>query len=180
MVKRDFLSRSVFLVTLVTILIFCTVSVFAQGIPYNNKGVSLNLPEGWVAQEIPSNFEKEVVGWLKSQDMEGVSILVFCYTGRRVNYNSVRVAGLKTIGASYPKGQEMLKKPTKMKTDTGLAAVWEYWRGAVETGGQTIFLESPMGIVQSKSGWILIIGYTPATSGPQLEEDFLKIINSVK
>ena len=180
MVKRHFLFCFVFLTTLLTVLTFSIVPVFAQGTPYSNKGVSLNLPEGWVTQEIPSNFEKEVVAWLKSQDMEGVSILVFCYTGRRQNYNSVRIAALKTIGASYPKGQEMLKKPTKMKTDTGLAAVWEYWRGAVESGGQTIFLESPMGIVQTKSGWVLMIGFAPATSGPQLEEDFLKIINSVK
>jgi hypothetical protein len=105
---------------------------------------------------------------------------VFCYTGWRQNYNSVRIAGLKTIGASYPKGQEMLKKPAKMKTDTGLAAVWEYWRGAVDAGGQTVFLESPMGIVESKNGWVLMIGYSPAASGPQLEEDFLKIVKSVK
>jgi hypothetical protein len=180
MAKRHFLSHFVPFAALFLVFMFSSVQTFAQGTPYSNKGVSFNLPEGWVTQEIPSNFEKEVVAWLKSQNMEGVSILVFCYTGRRLNYNSIRVAGLKTIGASYPKGQEMLKKPTKMKTDTGLAAVWEYWRGAVETGGQTIFLESPMGIVQSKSGWILMIGYTPATSGPQLEEDFLKMINSVK
>jgi len=165
---------------ILSLMLFSIAPVFAQGKPYSNKGVSLDLPEGWVAQEIPKNFEKEVVAWLKSQDSEGVSILVFCYTGRRQNYNSVRIAGLKTIGSSYPKGQEMLKKPTKLKTATGLTAVWEYWRGAVEAGGQTIFLESPMGIVESKSGWILAIGFAPATSGPQLEEDFLKMFNSIK
>jgi hypothetical protein len=74
----------------------------------------------------------------------------------------------------------MLKKPTKIKTDRDLTAVWEYWRGAVESGGQTIFLESPMGIVETKSGWVLMIGFAPTTSGPQIEEDFLKIIKSVK
>lgn len=180
MTKRPLSFYLLFFNVLLTVLLFSVNTIFAQGTPYSNKGVSLNLPEGWIAKEIPSNFEKEVVAWLKSQDMEGVSILIFCYTGRRQNYKTTRIAGLKTIGEYYPKGQEMLKKPAKIKTDTGLEAVWEYWRGAVESGGLTIFLESPMGIIQTKSGWILIIGFAPATSGPQLEEDFLKIIKSVK
>jgi hypothetical protein len=156
------------------------IQVLAQGTPFTNRNISFHLPEGWGTKEIPSNFEKEVIAWFKSEKAEGVTILVFCYTGWRQNYNSVRIAGLKTIGASYPKGQEMLKKPTKIKTDSGLTAVWEYWRGFVETSGQTVSLESPLGIVETKNGWVLMIGYAPATSGPQLEEDFLKIIKSVK
>ena len=74
----------------------------------------------------------------------------------------------------------MLKKETKIKTDTGLTAVWEYWKGAVDASGQTVFLESPMGIFENKSGWILMLGFTPAASGPQLEEDFMKILKSAK
>jgi hypothetical protein len=74
----------------------------------------------------------------------------------------------------------MLKKPEKIKTNTGLTAVWEYWRGAVDAGGQTVFLESPMGIFEAKSGWILMLGFTPASSGPQLEEGFMKILKSAK
>jgi len=57
---------------------------------------------------------------------------------------------------------------------------WEYWRGAVEASGQTVFLESPMGIFENKSGWILMLGFTPSASGPQLEADFLKILKSAK
>ena len=172
----NFASFTIFLV----VLLFPIAIAFSQGMPFTNRDISFHLPEGWTTKDLPSNFEKEVIAWLKSENMEGVTILVMCYTGWRQNYNSVRVAGLKTIGSSYPKGQEMLKKPTKIKTDTGLTAAWEYWRGAVESGGQTVFLESPMGILETKNGWVLMIGYSPATSGPQLEEDFLKIIKSVK
>jgi len=53
---------------------------------------------------------------------------------------------------------------------------WEYWKGPVEVSGQTVFLESPMGILENKSGWILMLGFTSAASGPKLEEDFLKIL----
>jgi len=56
----------------------------------------------------------------------------------------------------------------------------EYWRGAVDASGQTVFLESPMGIFENKSGWILMLGFAPAVSGPQLEADFLKILKSAK
>lgn len=178
--KRAFLFYFVLFNVFLTVCLFSIVQVLAQGTPFMNRGVSFDLPEGWATNEIPANFEKEVIAWLKSEKAEGVTILVFCYTGRRQNYSSVRIAGLKTIGASYPKGQEMLKKPIKIKTDTGLTAAWEYWRGAVESGGQTVFLESPMGILETKNGWVLMIGYSPATSGPQLEGDFLKIIKSVK
>lgn len=162
------------------LLIGLTIPAFAQGNPFTHKDVSFTLPEGWVTQDIPSNFEKETVAWLKPDKIAGASILVFCYKGWRHNYNSVRIAGLKTIAASYPKGQEMLKKPEKIKTHTGLTAVWEYWKGAVDAGGQTVFLESPMGIFENKSGWILMIGFTPASSGPQFEEDFMKILKSAK
>lgn len=178
MIRGDVPYRFILFTLMLTIL-FSKTLVFAQGKPYSHKGVSLDLPESWVPQEIPSDFEKEVVAWLKSEKWEGVSILVIYYTGRRHNYNSVRIAGLKTLGASYPKGQEMIKKPTKMKTDKELSAVWEYWRGAIEASGQTVFLESPMGIIQTRGGWVLMIGYTPTAIGSQLEGDFLKILNSV-
>lgn len=50
----------------------------------------------------------------------------------------------------------------------------------MEASGQTVLLESPMGIFENKSGWILMLGFTPAASGPKLEEDFLKILKSAK
>jgi len=179
MIKRSLVCYLLFSIA-VFLLTGFLVQAFAQGTPFTHKDISFTLPEGWATQDIPSNFEKETVAWLKSEKIAGASILVFCYKGWRQNYRSVRIAGLKTIAASYPKGQEMLKKETKIKTDTGLTAVWEYWRGAVEASGQTVFLESPMGIFENKSGWILMLGFTPAASGPKLEEDFLKILKSAK
>jgi hypothetical protein len=179
MVKRSLVCYLLFSIAVI-LLTGLPVQTFAQGKPFTHPDISFTLPEGWVAQDIPSNFEKETAAWLKSDKIAGASILVFCYKGWRQNYRSVRIAGLKTIAASYPKGQEMLKKETKIKTDTGLTAVWEYWKGAVDSGGQTVFLESPMGIFENKSGWILMLGFTPAASGPQLEEDFMKILKSAK
>jgi hypothetical protein len=37
-----------------------------------------------------------------------------------------------------------------------------------------------MGIMETKPGWILMLGFTPDSSGEQLEEDFLKMIQSAK
>jgi hypothetical protein len=179
MVKRSLVCYLLFSIAVFHLTGFL-VQAFAQETPFTHKDISFTLPEGWVTQDIPSNFERETVAWLKSEKIAGASILVFCYKGWRQNYRSVRIAGLKTIAASYPKGQEMLKKETKIKTDTGVTAVWEYWKGAVDAGGQTVFLESPMGIFENKSGWILMLGFTPAASGPQLEADFLKIFKSAK
>jgi hypothetical protein len=178
--KRHGLFHFVLFKVLFLLLVVSIAPAFAQEKSFIHKDLSFTLPEGWVTQEIPANFEKEVIGWLKSEKISGASMLVFSYKGWRQTYTSVRVAGLKTIAASYPKGQEALKKPIKMKTDTGLNAVWEYWRGGVEASGQTVFLESPMGIVETKNCWALFIGFTPTSSGPQLEEDFLKMIKSVK
>jgi hypothetical protein len=50
----------------------------------------------------------------------------------------------------------------------------------MEVSGQTVMLESPTGIFENKSGWILMLEFTPAASGPKLEEDFLKILKSAK
>jgi hypothetical protein len=145
---------------------------------YNN--FSFTLPEGWVKQDVPKGSEKETVGSLKSEKMNGTSVLVFCYTGRRYNYSSIRIGGLNTIGSVYPKGQKQLKKETKLKTDGGLAAVTEVWQGFIDAGGTTVSLQSPMGIIKSRAGWILLLGFTPDSSGGKLEEDFLKMIKSAK
>ncbi len=159
-------------------VLLIAVRALAEGNLFEHEYLSLSLPDGWVTQDIPSNFEKEVIGWLKSEKMPGTSITVSCYRGRRYNYSSIRIGGLRTIAAAYPKGQEMLKKPKKIRTDTGYKAVVELWRGAVDTNGQTVFLQTPMGILKTKHCWVLMLGYTPDSSGPKLEEDFMKIIKT--
>ena len=180
MVKRSRLFRFVWLNVFLFSLTGFFSQVLAQENIFNYNNFSLMLPEGWVKQDISKGSEKEVVGSLKSEKIAGTTVLVFCYKGWRYNYSSVRIAGLKSIAAVYPKGQEMLKKETKLKTDGGLTAVTEFWRGAVDASGTTVFLQTPMGIMDSKAGWILMLGFTPDASGAQLEEDFLKMIKSAK
>jgi len=178
--RRSLLPHLIGFSFLLLILMGSSIPSLAGETVFNHKDLSLTLPDGWTTQEIPSNFEKEVIAWLKSEKIAGTSVMVFLYKGWRYNYSSVRIGALKTISASYPKGQEMLKKPEKIKTDTGLTAVIEFWRGAIDAGGQTVFLETPMGILETKAGWALMLGFTPSASGPPLEEDFLKMIKSAK
>ena len=168
-------------IALFVLLIGSASQIYAQGNSFTYKNLTLSLPEGWSLQDIPKNSEKELVGSFKSEKIAGTSVLAFCYTGwPYTNYSNVRIAGLKTIAASFPKGQEMLKKPTKMKTDGGYAAAIEFWKGAVDAGGQTVFLRSPMGIIKTKVGWIMMLGFTPDSTGDQLEEDFVTMIKSIK
>lgn len=166
--------------TFFILLIASSSDVCAQENTFTYKNFSLSLPEGWSVQEVPKGSEKEVIGSLKSDKIAGTTVLVFCYSSWRYDYNTVRIIGLKTIGATYPKGQEMLKKPTKMKTIGGYTAAVESWKGALDAGGQTVYLRSPMGIMEVKPGWILMLGFTPDSSGDQLEADFVKMIQSAK
>jgi hypothetical protein len=163
------------------VLVGLASQTYAQGHSFTYENLTLSLPDGWTSQDVAENSEKELVGSFKSEKNTGTTVLVFCYTGwPYTNYSNVRIAGLKAIAASFSKGQEMLKKPTKMKTDGGYAAVVEFWKGAVDAGGQTVFLRSPMGIIKTKVGWIMMLGFTPDSTGDQLEEDFLKMIKSIR
>ena len=180
MAKRFPVLRCALAVVFLFVLTGFASQALAEENLFKHKYLSLTLPDGWVTQDIPSNFEKEVIGWLKSEKIAGASITVSCYRGRRYNYSKIRIAALKTIAATYPKGQEMLKKPTKLKTDSGYKAAVEFWRGALDAGGQTVFLQTPMGIVRTRHCWLLMLGFTPDSSGAQLEEDFMKIMKAVK
>lgn len=180
MFRQSWLSHAVWLNILLLGLIGFTSHAFAQEDTFSYNNLSLTLPEGWVKQDISKGSEKELIGSLKSQDIPGTSVLILCYKGGRYNYSSVRIIGLKTIASVFPKGQEMLKKETKVKTEGGLTAVVELWRGAADASGTAVFLQAPMGIIQTKAGWILMLGFTPDATGPQLEEAFLKMIQSAK
>ena len=180
MFKRSRLSHAVWLNICFLGLIGLATPVLAQENIFDYRDFSLTLPEGWVKQDIPKGSEKELIGSLKSQKIPGTSVLILCYKGGGYNYSSVRIVGLKTIVSVFPKGQEMLKRQTKVKTDGGLATVVELWRGAADTNGVAAFLQAPMGIIETKVGWILMLGFTPDATGAQLEETFLKIIQSGK
>lgn len=180
MFKRSCLRQAVWLHICVFGLIGLATPLLAQENVFEYRDFSLTLAEGWLRQDIPKGSEKELIGSLKAQDIPGTSILLFCYKGVRYNYSSVRIVGLKTIASVFPKGQEMLKKETKLKTDGGLTAVVELWRGAADVGGAAAFLQVPMGIIETKAGWILMLGFTPDLTGAQLEQAFLKMIQSAR
>jgi len=147
---------------------------------FTHQYLTLTMPPGWRSQDLQPNFEKEVIAWLKSDTIPGASIMVSCYRGFGFNYSKVRRGGLKTIAAVYPKGQKMLKDKEKIRTEQGEKAIVELWQGVPDSGGQTILMQSPMGIVKTKNCWVLMIGYVQDSYGPQLEEDFLKILKSAK
>jgi hypothetical protein len=107
-------------------------------------------------------------------------LLILCYKGGRYNYSSVRIVGLKTIASFFPKGQEMLEKGSKVKTDGGLAAVVELRRGLADASGSAAFLRVPMGIIETKTGWMLMLGFTPEPTGARLDETFLRMIQSAR
>ena len=178
--QDSFLNQVAWLSIFLLGLMGLTSHTFAQKKTFSHNNFSATLPEGWVMQDIAQGSEKELIGSSKSRDIPGTSLLIFCYKGRRYHYSSVRVVGLKTIASVFPKGQEMLRKEVKVETDGGLAAVVESWRGVGDASGTSAFLQVPMGIIETKAGWILMLGFTPDPTGAQLEEAFLKMIQSAK
>ncbi len=180
MFRRSWPSHLPRLIIFLFVLLGSTTAVSAQEDTFNFHDLFFTLPQGWVKQDIPEGSEKELIGSLKSEEIPGTSVLVFCYKGGRYNYSSVRIVGLKTIASVFPKGQEMLKKQTKVETDGGLTGIVELWRGAADVSGKAVFLQAPLGIIETTEGWMLMLGFTPDATGTQLEEAFLKMIRSVR
>ena len=151
----------------------------AAGTPgvFEHQYLTLTLPAGWRSAELQPNFEKEIIGWLKSDTIPGASIMASCYRGMGYNYGKVRIGGLKTVAAVYPKGQKMLKEKTKVRTAAGEKAVVEVWQGLTDTG---TLMQSPMAIVKTRNCWLMMTGYVLDANGAQLEEDFMKILESAK
>ncbi len=141
---------------------------------------ALKLPKGWTQQEVSRGSEKELVGSIKSEEFPGTTVLIFYYKDAPFNYSDIRIMGLKTIASVFPKGQEMLKGGIKINTDGGLTAVVELWRGFADVRGTSAFLRVPMGIIGIKQGWVVMLGFTPESTGAQLEEDFLSMIRSAR
>ncbi len=154
--------------------------VFAQEDVFEYGDFSLNLPKGWAQQEVSRGAEKELIGSLKSEDLPGTTVLIFFYKDARFNYSDIRIISLKTVASVFPKGQEMLKGGMKVNTDGGLAAVVELWRGFADVKGTSAFLRVPMGIIGLKGGWMVMFGFAPESTGPQLEEAFSMMIHSAR
>ncbi len=154
--------------------------VLAQEDVFEYGDFSLKLPKGWAQQGVSRGAEKELIVSVKSEDFPGTTVLIFFYKDARFNYSDIRIIGLKTISSVFPKGQEMLKGGMKVNTDGGLTAVVELWRGLADVKGTSAFLRVPMGIIGTKRGWIVMLGFTPESTGAQLEEAFSSMIHSAR
>lgn len=168
-----------FLLAIATVLMLFSNSYAAGPAEFKHKYLSLTLPAGWSVKgdAVTGN---ELIGWLQSKTIPGASILIFSYRGALINYTNVRIRGLKRLALDYPKGQKQLKKAKKIRTEKGFKPKVELWRGFLDAGGMTVALQSPMAVMKTNKSWILMIGYTPDTSGAKMEEDFLKILKSAK
>jgi hypothetical protein len=150
------------------------IHVLAQENVFDYDDFSLTLPEGWVKEEISKGSGKEVVGSLKSEKIAGTTVLVLCYKGCPYHYSNVRIAGLKTLASIYPRGQETLKKGTKLKTEGGLTAVRELWRGAVDAGGRPCSFNPPWESCRRRRVGYLCWDLHPMRQDPNWKKTFLK------
>jgi hypothetical protein len=161
----------------------CAVSSYGVGShasEYKHQHLSLTLPAGWEATEIAVGSGKELIGQFRSKNAAGTSILTYCYRGMLHTKASTRIRGLNLIGASYPAGQELLKKPHKVKTNSGKKASVELWQGYVKVKNTTVPLISPMAVMKTKHCWLLMVGFAPTATGEQLDHDFLALLKTAR
>ncbi|GMR21370.1 MAG: hypothetical protein BMS9Abin36_1970 [Gammaproteobacteria bacterium] len=158
---------------------FSIATAFASGSEFSHKYLTLDLPEGWSTGQVPEGSEKQTIGVLKSSSIKASSITLDCYRGALHTHASTRIRGLNTISATYPAGQEQLKKPYKIKTQGGKGKA-ELWRGYIKIGNQTVALQTPMAAIKTKHCWLVALGFTPDSSGEAMEKDFLTIMKSAR
>lgn len=147
---------------------------------FEHEWLTLTLPRGWVSSPVPAGSEKEIIGWLSSETIPGATVMVGCYRGFGQSFTSARVAGLRTLAAAYPQGQKMLEDKRKIRTEQGKKGLVELWQGVADSGGQTVLMQSPMGIVRTQHCWAVLMGFVVDSFGPQLKQDFTEILNSAR
>ena len=181
MIKRfGFIKRDRLLLAVVMVFIFLSSSYAVAGqAQFKHNLLTLTLPDGWSVNKgvVPG---KILIGGLSSKTIPGSSILIYAYRGMRINMRNVRNRGLLNLDAEFPKGQKHLKKPKKIRTDSGYKAQIELWLGIIDAGNTTIALHLPMAVMKTRESYILMIGYTPESTGPKMEADFIKIIKSAE
>jgi len=158
-------------------IVFGAPTVAAEN-TFTHEHLTLTLPEGWSSAKVPEG-SKDTIGVLKSSKIAGTSITLDCYRGRLHTEASTRIRGLGTISAAYPDGQEQLKKPKRFKGN-GIKGTVELWRGYVKAGNLIVKLQSPMAAAKTKHCWLVMTGFTPESSGPALETDFMTILESAR
>jgi hypothetical protein len=130
---------------------------------FEHELLTLTLPPGWASSAVPPGSEKEIIGWLTSERIPGATVMVGCYRG---------------FGQSQ--GQKMLEDKKKIRTKQGKKALVELWQGVVDSGGQAVLMQSPMGIVKTKHCWAMMMGFVADSFGAQLKDDFTEILGSAR
>jgi hypothetical protein len=147
---------------------------------FEHELLTLTLPPGWASSAVPPGSEKEIIGWLTSERIPGATVMVGCYRGFGQSFASVRIAALRTLAAAYPQGQKMLEDKKKIRTKQGKKALVELWQGVVDSGGQAVLMQSPMGVVKTKHCWAMMMGFVADSFGAQLKDDFTEILGSAR
>lgn len=152
----------------------------AKGKTFTNKAVTIDLPPGWEIKPPPAG-DKETIATFTSTEFPGTSVVALAYKGAFINYSYARIRMLKNAAGAYPGGQQQLKDEHKIKTENGLKAWLELWRGMPSVENKNIILQSPTAIFRSGSKrWVVLIGFTPESHGEWLEKEMLKMVNAAK
>jgi len=150
------------------------------GKTFTHKAVTIELPPGWEIKAPPAG-DKETIATFASTEFPGSSVVALAYKGPFIKYSYARIRMLKNAAGAYPGGQQQLKKEHKIKTDNGLKAWLELWRGIPSVENKNIVLQSPTAIFRSGSKhWIVLIGFAPEPNGKWLEKEVLKMVNAAK
>jgi hypothetical protein len=148
---------------------------------FSRRDVSIVFPAGWTEVDKSGQFEPEFLGWFESLSVPGATIIVYTYTGFTAGSTNLRIRGLKTIADAYPLGQEALKESRSFTTAKDRTAKLEVWRGHLLSGGAAVVKQSPMAILKTgRGGWLLMIGFAPDASGPWLEGEFTRILDTIE
>ena len=161
------------------VVLLLSMQAVASDTQFTHKHLTLDLPGGWTVAELPTGSSEETIGYIKSDTFAGSSMTVMCYRGMLHTLASTRIRGLNVISATYPKGQEHLKEPEKIKTKGGKGEV-ELWRGYIDAGSMTVALISPMATIKTKHCWMSLTGFAPDKAGEKFFEAVKEVVKTAR
>jgi hypothetical protein len=170
------------------LLSFSTINFFGEEKIFKNESIVFKIPDGWVEKEPESGLVLQsdyyaLVTNLENTNVKGQIIYVFASKKSIMGMSAsdqgmMRIWGLDTLAIKLPFGQTEAKKKSTIKTQNKLRADYELWNGidAVQVN-----CKSPMATIKPKKGngmWIL--GFGEDKDAKQIEDDFMKILDSVE
>jgi hypothetical protein len=146
---------------------------------FMHPNLSVVLPAGWTIEKAPMHMGENIITRFRS-DRLSASINVYCYGEAEHTEGTIRKEAMHILGLGYPLRKRLLRKPGSIKTENGRIAMVEVWQGVFEAAGDEYLMRSPLAIMKTRDCWLLMIGYAGEATGPELEEDFLKILRSAQ